>query len=704
VSANPGLFDHVGDAARRFTVRRVRETGAPLDPAEIRAFLVATAEAYVAEGHTGVDEAMLADVLPRVQRFCLAMQVHAGTRTASNERLFCTVEPQVKAWTVAHRRATHAAVDAVALRAAVRALVDAYRAVPGQAHDDDGHAELVERWVGWYSKMTAVRVEGTRKPGATHRARQEADFEVYMVLAWEREVAEREGRAPRSLSIDDITDALKWSGMKRSQVRGALERLRGRPERQAHIDALTGTARDLVEVLETSGLPKNRLSVLRTDALAEKLWPSTTVAATRRKQRQRLRAAVAEITAAPIDLHVVVLGEVTLVGRGRRLPEGPEEFAAELVRQGKTRQIPAGILARRQGDWGTPEGQQAQSLCRVVASHASDEDIFRVLSQSGLPEAAEDFLRVSQHYGDLCHRDTLGWCSEVEERSEGAFAGIISSPSDQAGAGVERIRALVQRARQDGLGAAWGEYISEATTYACRLSRAEAAPARERIRRIGVALAQAPTPEAWEAVMLLSVASGRPGRRARSLSLPTERRRPGRAAAPKTETKAVTASPQKAEFHPRHYGRTEIPGWLADELVCHWHISSLRPELHALRCAYAGITLEEAAALDTALPFQDSAAAARAGLRTILKTWGGVVSEADAVLEHALHQAVIAVDVALRDRGDEALVYANVVVSRIEQGLGTVERCASLRADLANLADQWAWALAQLDAKAATAA
>ncbi len=51
--------------------------------------------------------------------------------------------------------------------------------------------------------------------------------------------------------------------------------------------------------------------------------------ATKRKHRQELRAAAVEITAAPIDLHViVVLGEHTLVGRGRRLPDGPDAFAA----------------------------------------------------------------------------------------------------------------------------------------------------------------------------------------------------------------------------------------------------------------------------------------------------------------------------------------------------------------------------------------
>ena len=140
MSANPEFFEHVGSAARRYTVARVRETGAPLEPAEIHAVLETTAAAYVAGGSTGVDDDMLADVLPRVARFCLGMQVRPGKRTASNEALFRAVEPQVKAWAVAHRRATRAPVDATALRAAVEALVAAYRAVPGQAHEDVGFA------------------------------------------------------------------------------------------------------------------------------------------------------------------------------------------------------------------------------------------------------------------------------------------------------------------------------------------------------------------------------------------------------------------------------------------------------------------------------------------------------------------------------------------------------------------------------------
>lgn len=64
MSGNPGLFDHVGGEARRFTVSRVRATKAPIDRAELDAFIRSTAEAYVAQGGTEVTEDMLRDVLP----------------------------------------------------------------------------------------------------------------------------------------------------------------------------------------------------------------------------------------------------------------------------------------------------------------------------------------------------------------------------------------------------------------------------------------------------------------------------------------------------------------------------------------------------------------------------------------------------------------------------------------------------------------
>lgn len=711
MSANPEFFEHVASSARRFTVQRVRETGAPLDAAEIQSFLAAAAEDYFAAGGTGVDEDMLADVLPRVARYCLGMDVSPGKRTASNEALFRAVEPEVKAWTVAHRRATRAPVDAAALRAAVVALVEAYRAAPGQAHDDDGHVELIERWVAWYSRMTAVRQEGTKKPGATHRQRQEADFEVALVVAWEQQVAEHEGRAPRRLSIDAITEALRGTGMKRSAIRGAVERMRGRPERQAHIDALSGTARDLVEALETSGIPKNRITVVRTDALAEKLWPATTNPATRRKHRQRIRAAAVEITAAPIDLHVVVLGEHTLVGRGRRLPDEPDAFAAELVRQGKTRQIPGGLIARRQGDWGTPEGQDAQVLCRVIASHAGDRDMQRVLEELALPEARDDFLGVSAAYADACHRDTVDWCRIVEERTVGEFAGMFSVASGQALEAVAKIRGMIEHARKDGLGAAWDAYVAEATSHAFRLHRAEAAPVRERIRRIGAALASAPTPEAWEAAMLVHIASKRPGRRPSTVTLPLERRRPERAAAATSHKKmdlspTTTVHEAPKKFVPRHTERTVLSRWLETEVSKNWRINTIQVAADDLMLAYLGLTREEARGMEKRplVPGAGTVEDAMEGLRRVLRCWGGMIAQADAELDGALRGSLVWAGQALRAHGYEAFVIAAGIPHVIVDGLSSYERAVNLRAKLANESELCAWMLGQATTQASAAA
>ncbi|MFF9551281.1 hypothetical protein [Methylobacterium fujisawaense] len=711
MSANPEFFEHVASSARRFTVQRVRETGAPLDAAEIEAFLAAAAEAYIASGKTGVDEDMLADVLPRVARYCAGMNVSRGKKTASNEALFRAVEPEVKAWTIAHRRATRAPVDAAALLAAVVALVQSYRAVPGQAHDDDGHADLIERWVAWYSRMKAVRQEGTQKPGATHRARQEADFEVHLIVSWERQVAEHEGRAPRRLSIDAITEALRGTGMKRSAIRGAVERMHGRPERQAHIDALSGTARDLVEVLETSGIPQNRLTVVRTDALAEKLWPATTVPATKRKHRQRLRAAAVEITAAPIDLHVIVLGEHTLVGRGRRLPDGPDAFAAEVVQTGKVRPIPGGLIARRQGDWGTPEGQDAQVLCRVLASHAGDGDIQRVLEELSLPEARDAFLGVSAAYADACHRDTVDWCRMVEDRTNGPLAGIFSEASGQSLEAVAKIRGMVENARQNGLGAAWDAYVAEAASYAYRLHRAEAAPVRERIRRISTALATAPTPEAWEAAMLIHIASKRPGRRPTTAALPPERRRPDRAAVSATSYKMdlslkTTSHKPPPVFKPRHTERMELPKWLETEVSKHWRINVIQVAANDMLLAYLGLTREEAMGMEKRplVPGAGTVEDAMEGLRRVLRTWGGMVAQADAELDGALRESIVWAGQALRAHGYEAFVIAAGIPHVIIDGLRSHEGTVTLRATLANEIEHLDWIIAQVSAGTSAAA
>ncbi|MDO9427787.1 MAG: hypothetical protein Q7T93_13270 [Methylobacterium sp.] len=710
MSGNPGLFDHVGGEARRFTVARVRATKAPIDPVEFDAFIRSTAEAYVAQGGTEVTEDMLRDVLPRVARFCAAMTVTPGTKTASNQLLFDALDLPIRQWTKAHRKATRAPVDVVALRAEVEAQVTTYRSIPGQAHDDDGHLALIERWVAFYGKMTAVSEVGTLKPGATWSARQEADFEVFTRLSWERYVAERDGVEPKRLGIDRLHNALRGLGMKRSAIRGAVERLRGRPERQATIDALAGTARDLVLVLESSGIPQSRITVVRTDALAEKLWPSTSVAATIRKRRQRLREAARDIEAAGIGVHVAVLGDHTIVGRGRLLPDGPDAVVVEAVRKGKVRTIPGGIIASRQGDWGSPEGQAAQALCRVVASHGGEEDMTRVLVEAGMTEAVDSFQAVFRSYRDMCVRDTLAWCTQVEERFSGPLRGIFSAPSSKDGEAVEAVRDLVATARKDGLGAAWTNFVTEGTTYAFRITRAEAAPARARITRIGKALSAATSPEAWEAAMLLNLASSRPGRRARVASLPPERRRPGQDDVAQTRTPPmlptartyVYSSRDEGVFVPAPVARDLLSPRLEMEIMKAWRINTLAPAVRDFHLTYLGMTREEAVDLHRLpnVPGDGSIPDIMEGLRRLLRTWGGPVGEADAHLDNALHEAIVWAGQSLKAHGGQAYVEAASVILTIVAGLGSVSKCQTLKGDLANTRAMLAFHLAKAAAKA----
>lgn len=715
MSGNPELFDHVRTEAYRFTSARVRETGAPLDPAEIEAFLQTTAEAYVRRGGTEVTDDMRVDVLPRVARFCLDMEVTPKKFTASNTALFDAVHPQAHAWAYEFRQTYRRPVDADGLRAAVTGFVAAHRAVPGQDHADDDHLGVINRVTNHYARMGQVRKKPpTRKLGATWLARQEADFEVNTRLSWERYVAEKDGTQPARLGIDRLTHALRGLGMKRGAIRGAVERLRGRPERQAIIDALSGTSRDLVLALESSGIPQSRITVVATDALAAKLWPTTTVPATIRKHRQRLREAAVQIEAAGIGLHVAVLGAHTVVGRGRLLPDAPDAVVAEAVKKGKVRTIPAGLVASRQGDWGSPEGQAAQALARVAASHANDEDMSLVLVEAGVPEAVDAFQRTSELYRHACHRDSLAWCSFVEERYCGSLAGVISAPSGKEADAVEAVRDLVYRARRDGLGAAWNAFVSEGTTYAFRLSRAEAAPARARIARIGRAFASAPSPEAWEAAMLLHIASARPGRRARVASLPPERRRPGRddvAAQTRTSHMLPTAttiaypSRNADAFVPR-VERDVLSPWMETEIGKAWRVNTIQPAARDLHLTYLNLSRDEAGAMK-ALPLtpgSGSVAEIQEGLRRVLRSWGGPVAQADAELDHALHAAIVWAGTSLKAHGGRAYVEAASVVTTIVTGLSSVARAETLRSALANLRGLLDHNLAQAAAKASAAA
>lgn len=710
MSASVEIFDTLAPQARAFTRGEHRRTGAAPDAKMLYAFLAGAVRRYRESG--GVEDltdAVVRDTTQSIAAHCLAMPVRGYSE--ANRRLFSHLAQRAKAWAQADRRERRAPVDRDRLRAYLQREVSAYVLVPGQAVPEADRDAVVEKLTTFFGRMGQGKPAPLR-PASTAGARDLLDCDVHSRQAWEVEVAAREGRVPRRLSIDALTDALavqivrgpngthvaRDTGVTRSAVRGAVERMRGHPRRAALIDRLPPTARDLVGVLEGE-LPQKRVSVVTVAALASKLWAPAQTPAARRQHVRRLRVAGAAIEAAGIGLRIVVVGDHVVIGRGRVLPTRQDALAtlvadAQVVRPrtGKNRvhALTSGLVPSRQGMWGTIEGEVAKSLARTVTSKASLDDVWVTLAAAGKSMAAEDVATVWEQETPDVRASTPALIQAVEGGVDTRRYGQLSA---QAPAGAALLRDLTTRAYEAGLDQAWADLVRTGEM-ATRLRRASESSARERVRRIGAAYAKATTPEAWEAVVLLSTATARPGRRHRH-PMPTPAKSATATAPLPTHAPAPTS-----QFYPTPVPLASISLGLAEDLNAHWSVNKIRPAMKAMRAIYLGYDIADCASLDIdELPQPVVADEVLDGLRRLLRWWKSPelaqVARINAELGGVLREAVVAAGLLLRDHGTPALAHARGVVTTIALYATTVANVRALPGMLSQREEHARWLIAQ---------
>lgn len=708
MSASTEIFDTLAPQARAYTRHVHRTTGARVTAEAMGTFLQQAVARYVVGGGVGeLTDAVVEDTCRSVTRFCVAMPVQGFSD--ARQSLFRAMVPKAKEWAKADRRTRRAPVDRDRLRAHLQREAGAFVAVPGQACTDEERAAVVEALTGFFGRMRAVKPPVVR-PNHTSQGLAETSYQVRVTQELEDASADEAGRKARPLSIDAILDRLKTdhvvltdgrttrglSGVTRASVRGAVERHRGQPRRAATINRLSPTARDLVGALEAE-LPQNRISVVETIALAGKLWaPSRTPEGSRQHVR-RLRVAAEVIEAADIGLHLAVAGSHVVVGRGRRLPEGERlqaiVDAAVSPRRGRKRiaVLSRGLVPSRRGLWGTIEGDVAQAVCRVAASHAGHDDYWLAMTAVGLHGAAQDVSTVWDGAGEPVQHDSLVLADAMSKAAASEVNGRLSSQTQD---GVELVRTIVTRACEAGLDQAWALYAAKGDM-ADRLRR-DPSGARERVRRIGAALSKAPCPEAWEAAVLLDAYSARPGRRH---SHPV-------VVMPRAPKPAAPAPAPEPEFYPTHVKDAVLSLDMIEEISAHWRVNAVRPAMQAMRAVYMGFDVEDAKKFDLdELPVPTTVDEVAEGLRRVLRWWKApelaMVARLDDEMQGALRQAIVNSGIALREHGGLAFRYAASVVLVIASYCGTVDGARSLPRRLAEADERFRWGLTRMASAAA---
>lgn len=410
MSANPDFFDFMRKAlgARLGDLAR---TGAHVDELSIASLAEKiSSEAFEAGLCVELSEGDRASVVSRVCAF-YAKNPLAGRRrepTTSNAALWAYLRPRSLRLALASARANGGAPDPAVLAVKLWALVNAYRAQPGRAALDDDAQGIVARLVAyrskWRPRSSALRPPLVPKPGATAAARRALDRAVtdlvdntsgpdpalYKGLHTDRPSLTlsvgKNGKLKRRISqthrpsvgaihriVSERATGQKRLQPSRSAVAGAIRKAYGAPNRNARLSALPPPARKVYDILAAS-LPSKRISTVKALKLAEQIWGEAACASTKRGHRKRLREALDKLTDTKIDLNAAMIGEIVVVGRGRKLPIDLEE-AAESI---EPRTIDAGRVAFSSGIWSTPEGEAAKSYLRLLAGRGGVDDVERL--------------------------------------------------------------------------------------------------------------------------------------------------------------------------------------------------------------------------------------------------------------------------------------------------------------------------------------
>jgi len=715
VSAQPELFEAMGHEGRLWTTRYVHAWGKAVDREALSAHLAGWAQTYVAQGGSSeISDDMVADVHRRVVRWC-AEDFKVPTRrgfSASNTALFDHLRHLSYAWAKADlaRSKGRRTVDQDALRAYLHEEMTAYRAVPGQAHDDDGCQTVVWRIAVHSGRMSRIVKRQMRRdeklanatPAATADARAEVRFAVEAEIEMERQQAEREGREPVELTIDALHERLRYepairpgalreTGITRAAVRGAVQTVRGQPRRQRLVNALRMTARDLFAVLEEA-CPEKRVVVLDTDTVAGRLWAPATNAAGRRQHRHRIKAAAAEINAARIGVNVAVRGEQTVVGWGVRLPDDTAAAVDEARAAGAIRRLQGGMLERRKGVWGTEQGVLAVALCRASCEQYGDDDVASILRAAGLPEAATTVRCLAYAEGDTLDERFLGSVLVVaEDLRELARTSGEMVDRGQATEGADVLQRLhgIATDPSEGLCQAWYD-LTGRQAYRATIAGASASAARHRVRQLGAILGAVDRPEDWQRAIAASMA--RPGRRHKPVPIPPPRPLLVQRPVQPVKEPAMSAPIPAFKPAPTYVPLAPLTGDMAEEVTFMWRHSRWGAGLRHIEDTFAPYD-ESVEPSVRRLP--TSVDEAKARLRTILRGWTGeqmaVVRAFDKEVGGVVRKALVDAGIAMRDDGPAAVGHAFNVVSAITRVTSDLERARELPRTLKHLAEDHAW-------------
>lgn len=410
MSANPDFFDFMRKTLRA-RLGDLARTGAHVDELSIASLAEnISSEAFEAGLCAELSEGDRASVVSRVCAFYVKNPL-AGRRrepTTSNAALWAYLRPRSLRLALASARANGGAPDRDVLTVKLQALVDAYRAQPGCAAPDDDAQGIITRLVAYRSKWrprpSALKPTRATRPGATAAARRALDQAVtdlvdltsgpdpalYKGLHTDRpsltlsvgKNRKLKGRISQTLRpsvgaihriVSERATGQKRPQPSRSAVARAIRTAYGAPNRNARLSALPVPARKVYDILAAS-LPSKRISTVKALELTEQIWGEAACESTKRGHRKRLREALEKLTNTKVDLNAAMIGEIVVVGRGRKLPIDLEE-AAESI---EPRTINAGRVAFSSGIWNTPEGEAAKAYLRLLAGCGSIGDVERL--------------------------------------------------------------------------------------------------------------------------------------------------------------------------------------------------------------------------------------------------------------------------------------------------------------------------------------
>ncbi|CAO4139014.1 hypothetical protein [Methylorubrum aminovorans] len=240
-------------------------------------------------------------------------------------------------------------------------------------------------------KMRRASRKAALKPVASRlnsRAERQADLAGYVQMALRGDMPGQRGvpattvdKAHRAMPRSTKTgpDGQPKRAFSRTAVARALARIQGQPRREAAIAALRPTVRDLVWSIDHD-LPASTVSVVTLAGLAGRLWPEQASQAGRCVHSRRVRDALAEIPDG-LGLHIEVVGDRVLVGRGRRLSAGKRDALLARTPRG----LPIGLIPSRMRVWGTATGELVQAALHVVSGPAHEDDVDTVARALGHP-------------------------------------------------------------------------------------------------------------------------------------------------------------------------------------------------------------------------------------------------------------------------------------------------------------------------------